>query len=281
MRHFFYCVLLIHCLNTAAAQSPSRVVFQRMVDACERNRSGQFVLHSKERLQNGKFIDSQMRVKYQTSPKKVYLHCIDPHAGTEVLFRQGWLENKLYINPSGFPYMNLKLSPFNSMVRKDSHHTVYQIGFDYIASMIRYYSAKHGERFYRYLQLKDTVQFENKKCIHLQFEFREFQQLSYTVKAGETITSIAEQFHLNDYSILLLNPDIDDFDDVSAGQKIRIPNFYNRRVDFYVDMVTWLPLVQEVYDAKGLYERYELRDFVNDPSFASDEFSPEYTGYTF
>jgi hypothetical protein len=271
----------IFSISIAAGQNPAKGVMMKMVSACDANKSGKFTLRSIERLVNGKMTESTMLVKYIAKPKKIYLYCVEPSPGTEVLFREGWLNDRLYVNPSGFPYVNLKLSPFSSLVRKDTHHTIYQIGFEYIATMIHFYSEMYGERFYRYLNIKDTVNFDNRKCIHLSFEFKEFQQVRYTVLPGETITTIADKFHLNDYSILLLNPDIPDYDNVKAGQVIRIPNFYNRRVDFYVDTFTWLPLIQEVYDDKGLFERYELKSFVNNPDFTADEFTPEFKGYSF
>jgi hypothetical protein len=263
------------------AQSPAKTVFNKMLDACDRNRGVKFTLHSIERLQNGKMSESTMLIKYQVEPLQIYLYCVHPSAGTEALYREGWLNNRLYIHPNGFPYVNLKLSPFSSLVRKDTHHTIYQIGFQYIATMIHFYVGMYGDRFFRYLNIKDTVTFDNRKCIHLVFEFREYQQLRYTVLAGETVSTIAEKFHLNDYSILLLNPDVNDYDAVKPGQEIRIPNFYNRRVDFYVDQLTNLPLIQEVYDDKGLFERYELKSFVNEPDFSAEEFTPVFAGYSF
>src|SRR5690606_11374718 len=103
----------------------------------------------------------------------------------------------------------------------------------------------------------------------------------YTVKEGESITSIAHNKRLNDYSLLALNPQVDDYDDVRPGEVIRIPAFYNKRVDFYLELRSWLPLVQMIYDEKGLFEKYELKSFVLNPSFSPAEFTPEYEDYKF
>lgn len=277
-RSLIFIFLLFSFLGNA---QPARKVFQNMLNACERNRSGKFTLISYERMENGKMAESKMLVKYLAEPKTVYLYCVYPNAGTEVLFRKGWINDRLFIHPTGFPFVNIKLSPFHPLVRKDAHHTVYQIGFDYIAGMIRYYSGIYGERFYRYLQLKDTVMFDNRTLIHLQYEFKEYQQIKYTVQAGENVTAIAAKFHLNDCSILALNPDVSGFNDVKAGEQIRIPNFYNRRVDFFVDSQNWLPLIQEVYDDKGLFERYEVKSYIHEPHFSDDEFTPSFKDYRF
>ncbi len=281
MRVFYFFCLLFVSVGAFAQSSSPRDLMLKMVTACEENRSGKFTLHSVERLINGKITESSMIVKYQVKPKKLYLLLVDPNAGTEVLFREGEVDDKMLINPSGFPFVNLKLSPFSSLVRRDNHHTIYQIGFDYISSMIRYYLNVYGENFYNYLSIKDTINWDHHTCIHMVCNFKEFETILYTVKVNETLTTIAEKYHLNDYSILVLNPTISDFHKVHAGQIIQIPNFYNRRVDFYVDTVTFLPLIQEIHDSKGMFERYELKSFIANPSFAPDEFTPEFSEYSF
>ena len=256
-------------------------ILEKMLNACETIKTGKFTLKSFERLTKGEMSESLMLVKYEAEPKKVYLYLVTPNAGTEVLYRHGWINDKLYINPSGFPFVNVKMSPYSSLVRKDTHHTIHQIGFDYISSMIRFYLNMYGENFYKYLSIKDTVKWENHTCIQLSYDFTEFDTRPYTVCAGETVTTIGAKLHLNDYSILLMNPGISDYDHVHLGQVIKVPNFYNRRVDFYVDKATWLPVVQEVYDRKGLYERYELKSFIINPKFESDEFSPTFKDYKY
>lgn len=282
MRKFFFLSIVFLLCNSAFSQTvKSRQILEKMLNACETIKTGKFTLKSFERLTNGKMSESVMLVKYEAEPKKVYLYCVTPNAGTEVLYRYGWINDKLYINPTSFPFVNIKMSPFSSLVRKDTHHTIHQIGFDYISSMIRFYLNMYGENFYNYLSIKDTVRWENHTCIQLTYDFTEYEARPYTVRTGETITTIGAKLHLNDYSILLMNPGISDYDHVHTGQIIQVPNFYNRRVDFYIDKVTWLPLVQEVYDRKGLYERYELKSFILNPNFEFDEFTPTFKDYKF
>ena len=79
----------------------------------------------------------------------------------------------------------------------------------------------------------------------------------------------------------MLNPSIDGFDNVRSGQVIKIPNFYCRMIEFYIDKVSWLPLRQLISDQKGLYEKYEMKSFLLNPVFKTDEFSPEFGEYKF
>ncbi len=282
MRKLFLLSSLVLFFFSAFSQTPKpKEILEKMLNACEAIKTAKFTLKSFERLTNGVMSESVMLVKYEAEPKKVYLFCVNPNAGTEVLYRHGWINDKLFINPSGFPFVNMKLSPYSSLVRKDTHHTIHQIGFDYISSMIRFYLNMYGENFYKYVSIIDTIKWENHTCIQLSYDFTEFDTRPYTVSTGETVTTIGAKLHLNDYSILLMNPGISDYDHVHPGQVIKVPNFYNRRVDFYIDKVTWLPLVQEVYDKKGLYERYELKSFIFNPKFESDEFTPTFKDYTY
>jgi hypothetical protein len=278
-------ILLQCCLfisfASIAQKNVERELVKKMLLSCTALKSAKFTLKSAERLVNGNFSYSELIVKLETVPRKVYLYCVNPNAGTEVLWKQGWIGEKLYISPTGFPYVNIRLSPYSSLVRKDSHHTVYEIGFDYVSEMIQYYQKAYGEKFYTYINIIDTVQWDNHTCYQLSFDFTDFSTYEYTVKTGETITSIATRLHLNDYSLLLYNSSVSDYDEIEQGQVIKVPNFYNRRVDFFIDAITFLPLRQEIYDAKGLYEKYEMKSFLHNPKFNAEEFSTEYAEYKF
>ena len=79
----------------------------------------------------------------------------------------------------------------------------------------------------------------------------------------------------------MMNPSVKDYEDVHEGQIIRVSNYYNRKIEFYIDRNTWLPLRQMIYDQKGLYERYEVKNFIWNPVFKADEFSRENKEYKF
>jgi hypothetical protein len=224
---------------------------------------------------------SEMHIKLQVHPRCLYLNCINPNQGVEGLWKEGWMGNRVMLNPNGFPYINLKISPYSDLIRKDTHHTIHEIGFDYLTAMVQYYSRFYGQRFYDYLSIEDTLMWENRSCIRLAFNFKDYDYILYTVSMGEDLTAIGNKLHLNDYTIMRKNPSIHNYHDIHPGQVIKVPNFYNRKVEFWVDRATWLPLVQIVYDEKGLYEKYELRNFLLNPVLDPGEFSPDYKEYKF
>ena len=56
---------------------------------------------------------------------------------------------------------------------------------------------------------------------------------------------------------------------------------FARKIVFYVDLQSHLPLVQEIYDEKGFFEKYEYKSFVLNPAFDPQEFTSEYKDYGF
>jgi hypothetical protein len=191
------------------------------------------------------------------------------------------MNNHVLINPNGFPFINLKLDPYNSLLRRDGHHTVKELGFDYILSMVNHYRTKLGDKFYSYLNIKDTIDWDGRKLICLVFDYTDFTYTPYTVKKGENVTTIGIRNYVNDYMIVSGNEKIKDYHDVKTGQQVVIPNCFGKKIIFGVDLKTMLPLLQEVYDDKGLFEKYELKSFVINPKFEPDEFTSSFKDYHF
>lgn len=269
-------------VNSINTDLPAKQLMLKMLAACDALKSAKFILKSKEKERNGTIQESEMFVKLQSFPtKKLYLYLIKPQTGVEVLWKRGESSNKVLINPNGFPYFNLKLGMHNSLLRSDSHHIVSEIGFDYLTTMTRHHIDKIGDSFFNYVSISDTLQWDNHTCYELTVDYAPFKYFYYTVKLNETITTIANKFHVNDYALLNQNPQISDYDDVKPGQVIRIPNFYNRKIVMYVHHENFLPLVQTIYDETGLLEKYEMTSFALNPAFHHEEFSSEYYQYGF
>ena len=253
----------------------------QMMSACEKLRSASFILSTTERIKDGSTEKGEMFVKLQHVPLCMYLHIYKPNAGVEILFRKDDWGHNLYVNPNGFPYMNLKLDMNSLKVRKNAHHSVGDIGFDYLMNMIRHYKSVFGEKLYSYLSITDTITFEKHSCMKMEFDYPEFGYTDYVVKENEDIVDIATKNFVHEYMIVSANKDVDDIHDVDAGQHIRIPNMFARKIIFYVDLQSHLPLVQEIYDEKGFFEKYEYKSFVLNPVFDPGEFTSEYKDYGF
>ena len=126
------------------AQVDERKALDQMLNACEKLRSASFILSTSERLKNGSMEKGEMFVKLQHVPLCMYLHIYQPNVGVEILYRKDDWKNSLYVNPNGFPYVNLKLDMNSKNVRKNSHHSISDIGFDYLLNMIHSISINDG-----------------------------------------------------------------------------------------------------------------------------------------
>jgi outer membrane lipoprotein-sorting protein len=276
-----FLLLLFLPLMLKAQVDSERKALDQMLDACEKLKSASFILTTSERIKSGTIEKGEMFVKLQHVPLCMYLHIYNPNPGVEILFRKDEWKDILYVNPNGFPYVNLKLDMNSKNVRKNSHHSISDIGFDYLVNMINHYKTDFGEKVYDYLAITDTVKFERHNCLKMEFDYPEFGYKNYVVKKDETVVDIAKKNYVHEYMIVSANKNVDDIHDIKEGQQLRIPNMFARKIIFYVDLQNHLPLVQEIYDEQGFFEKYEYKSFVLNPAFDPAEFTSGYKDYGF
>jgi hypothetical protein len=281
MKNFILFFLLFPAVNVYSQSSSITEIIRRMNKANSAVHTAKFTMFGEERLRNGKLMVSERLVKLRLNPKQVYFYSVMPNPGMEVLWKQGWQENKMMISPGSFPYVTFNLKYNSSLARKDSHHSIADMGFEYVIGLINYYVSTHGDKIFDYVRIVDTVQWDNHSCVHISLNFPGFKMVSYTVVPGENVADISRKLHVNDYMILMMNPSVDDFDDVKAGQIINVPNFYAKRIEFFIDQKSWLPVRQFIYDSTGLYEHYEFRSLLINPNLDPGEFLSTYKDYKF
>ena len=270
--------LLIFSASKGQEYSDAREVYNRMMKSVESIQTCTFIINIEERVFD-KYIISRHHVKLQTKPFKTYLKSEFPVKGAEVLYIADANQGRALIYPNRFPFINVNLLPGNSLLRKNHQYTIAQMGFGHLHSVLKGYEMKERDNFYRKLLLLKSK--EHPDDLILEIRNNEFGYINYKVMKGETLTTIAEKFLLNDQMILELNPDCDYYDDVRPGQVITLPNSFGRRIIFYIDRQTGLPLKQVIYDDKGLFSKVEFTSFVLNPVFRSNEFTKDFQGYGF
>lgn len=248
-------------------------------EAVKRAQTLSFHLEKRERI-NGVMVTQNNSVKFQKKPLKVYMKQDSPNKGMEVLFIEGSNQNKLLINPNGFPWVTLNLDPFNPKVRQNQHHTIYESGFDYVVSMVETLFARHKDMA-QHAKVDGTIVWDNRECHKIIIQNPHFKYIDYTVKANETVNSIAKTRGIGAYMILDKNPQIKDYDAIRAGQVIKIPTEYSLKFIFYLDKQNLMPVVIKVYDELGLYEEYKYSKVQVNPKFDSHDFSRNNQQYKF
>jgi len=257
------------------------VIFSQMIKNCDALKSARYTMEKTERLCSGKHVSTKINVKLQNNPTKVYVYSVLPTVGAEVLYVPGTNDNKVLVNPNSFPYINFSLSPDNFLIRNNTHHSIREIGFRYINNVFKSNMVKHQEDFASHLSMEGDVDWKGHRCYKVVLFNANYGFQNYQVLAGENLVTIARKLDLSEYSILCLNPAVDDYDDVNAGDKIVVPNSYGKNIILYIDKISYLPLMQSISDDKGLFEQYEISNLAINPVFATDEFTPDFKDYNF
>ena len=256
-------------------------VISGMLTSCDNLKTASFVLKSTERMKDGTFHVSEIIVRLQRKPLKVYVYCVNPNPGAEALWRTNEIDNRVLINPNGFPFFNLRLNPRNPLLRKGQHHTIEEIGFDYIANVFKHYIGKYKEELYRNFSLSGQEIFDSRNCIVLTYNNHSFAYENYSARAGENVTGIARSNFVSDFMLLCINKELKNYDGLKPGQVIKLPVTYGKKIVLYLDKNNYLPIVQMIYDEKGLYEKYEFSSFLLNPKFDEYEFNPKNRRYKF
>ena len=177
--------------------------------------------------------------------------------------------------------MNLHLDPYGSLMRRNQHHTVFDSGFDLMASLLSQQLAAVGNDTSGYLKYFGTKDYEGRQVYHVEFTNPDYAIETYTVQGNESIIDIAKKLNINEYYILEINEDINFYDDVRPNQVINVSSHYSKTMTLYLDTEYLLPFVIWTYDNDGLYEKYAYSKFILNPEFAPQEFEPDFEDYDF
>ena len=168
----------------------------------------------------------------------------------------------------------------SNLLRKDQHHSVKQLGFEYTGDLLNHVYNKYKSKINDYVSINGEVTYDGRKCWNVTLTNKEYKIENYTVLAGEDIIKIARKLRLDEYSLLELN-DIKDFDNVKAGQTIKVMNSLCKKIEMYIDQENYLPLYQKLFDGEGLMATYEYTNLKINPTFKAEEFTEDYSGYDF
>lgn len=269
--------LIISLQSTAAQDSAAKAVISNMIDSVNSLRGFKSVIRKTERIE-GELVLQVSVVKVSSNPYEVYVRQMSPKSGVEILCADGC--KKALINMNGFPWINLTLDPYGMTMRKHQHHTVHDSGFDLLASIL----ARNLQEFNpqeQTLTRKDDVYWLGEKAIQIEMINKAYKTKRYKVNGRENIAEIAKKFNVNEYAILELNPECDNYEDVRNGQELIIPSHYGVTMNLYISKKTMLPLIVRVYDHKGLFEEYDYTKFQLNPQFATNEFEANFVEYDF
>jgi len=250
-------------------------LLKKMFAAMDNLKTVRYHLQCNERIK-GRMQHTESRVKLQISPRKLYLYI----KGIEVLWCEGTNNGNALVNPGSFPYVNLNLDPNGSLMRKDQHHTINEMGYHYLKDIINDGLSKSADIDKNFILLGEEKH-NNRTCYKLSISFPDFAWSSYTAKKNETFVSIARKFHVSEYMMLENNPKHDGYSAVKEGDIIKVPNYYSKLTLLLIDKEYMLPVNNKVFDDKGLFETYEYFDMEVNKPIDQREFTKNFEGYNF
>ncbi|SHJ25647.1 LysM domain-containing protein [Hymenobacter daecheongensis DSM 21074] len=281
IRIFRLPVLALALLPALAATTPppadkltTEQLLTRLTSAIENLKTLRCNVRAQERSGN-KYQHARTAMKMGFNPLRVYLR---NDKGIEVLWVTGQNDGDAWVYPNSFPYVTLSLDPNGSIMRRNQHHSVLDAGFGTIADIIKGSKQRQDHVFERTFRYASDTTITGRPCHILRSDFPQFRYVPYKTTKPETLASIADRFGCGEYRIMERN-DLSPDATVPAGKTLQVPNGYGKRTIICVDQKLFLPLVVQVQDDKGLFEKFEFSDVVANQPIPAAEFAKGYKGY--
>jgi len=275
-----FLAFFIGSILQTSAQDPVQII-DKMRAAISKINQSSFELHSKERF-GDEYLSKKMKFRMQERPKKVYMKDMDK--GVELLYVDGWNKNKGYINPAGFPWINVSLSVYDSRVVEENHHTVFDAGLGFVNTLLNGFegtvkkAGKDRKSLYTY---KEVVRYNGRSCHKIYITPPvDFKYRTYTVKEDMKLIPLSRKIVASEFLIKEKN-NLSYTRTIRKGTQLNVPTAYAKKVIVYIDTKTYLPVVQMLYDDKGLLEKYEYKNISTYPKFGSQEFTTDCEHYGF
>jgi hypothetical protein len=262
--------------EVAAPAITTEQLVSRLSASIENLRYLRCTVRAQERIA-GKINQARSQMKISFKPLRVY---IKNQKNIEVLWVTGQNSGDAWVYPASFPYVTLSLDPNATLMRRNQHHTVLQAGFGTIADLLRSTGLRQDNTFSRSFRYAGDSTLQGRTSYILRSDFPQFKYISYKAGRNETVSTIADRFGCGEFRILERN-DLSPGASIPEGKVVQVPNAYGRRTIVCVDSKTFLPMLIQVLDDKGLFEKFEFSDVQANQPIPLEEFSKDYTGYHF
>ena len=246
--------------------SPQKLI-NKMLIAIQNVNTLAYTLTNTERIA-GKFLTGRQFVKYEKTPFKCFIYLVEPSPGSEVLYVAGKNNNLAIYNPKGFPYIRMNLDPLGNLMQRNNHHPIFDIGFAYFAEVVK----KNMAQTKLQISYDGDTTWDGQFCYKITLQNNNFNYYTYTTKNNESLFGIAHNLGLSLYMIKKLNSTYPALSILVPGTKIKLPSSYAKKIVLYINKITMLPVIQKIFDDKGLYEEYQYQKIIVNPKFTAKDF---------
>jgi hypothetical protein len=266
--------------QTDMPQTNANKLVNSMLHSIEQANTLSYKIKAWERIE-GEMFHTENDVLIQNKPFKVYMKQWVPDKGIEVLYVEGERDGMALINPAGFPYVNVKLDPLGWRMRENHHHTIFESGFRYMANIIQQAIEFAGDRANEFVTVEEGILYEGINCDRLTINNSTFSWKKITAQENISMHNYANNNFLSAYMIINRNADLKLTTELKKGAIIEVPNTYAKKVVLYIDRTTSFPVLQEIYDEDGLFEKYKFLFLNTNPDLKETEFTSSNEAYDF
>lgn len=275
--YFFILALLVAPLLRAQNPEPLQIL-NTMIDRTGTLKTLRYELKKYERV-GGKLLLEHMRFKLRREPFAVYGYQLSPRKGVEVLYPAEPGSQRVLVKPNTFPYVSLTFDPYSDILLENQHQTIFAAGYDQSRRLLLAAREQYKQELPRLVKYEGALIWDGRKCYKLLLQPPAYQIRTYTVQAGDNLFSIAEKLRVSWYKIMELNGIKSPNTSLKVGQVLKVPSDYGKLIRVIIDAERFIPLVLEVEDEVGVFERYEYYGVEVDVPFTEKDFSrnnPEY-----
>ncbi len=264
-------LLLIFSSNTTGyskrSLSEAERIISLMVDSIRTIKTLDFRINAFERVQ-GEYLSAESSVLLTVKPRIIYFR--NEKRKISLYWKEGENSGQAQIKARALLGVPILLDPLGSMIRKNQHYSIFELGFDYFGKIFNHLLTKDKEFLHKNLNYHGKKTINGNNYHALTYENKHFAYLSYKTGKNESVYSIAHQLHISEYLIRVKNNFLSNFNTLKEGTFLMVPNDYCKKLILYLDEKTMLPHSITAYDETGLLENYEYTRLVKNSKLDKD-----------
>jgi hypothetical protein len=275
---FLFFVIAFQYAQSQNIEQSALQLFSKVDSSLRNTNSLKFKVELYARMKKEKDYRQEAIFKIQRKPLKIYYRqFIDDNI--ELLYDETRNKEKALVNPDGFPYTNLNLSPYSPLILKRQHHSIFEADPLYTLDQMKkmFDDCKPDKCF---IELYDTL-IDGKSYKIIKYDNPYYKIEKFKTKNDIHILDLSKELGVNFYSLVCLNDDFDSSTEIEKGEDVVYPTSYAKRIYLIINQKTNQILEAQVYDGKGLFEKIKYLWIKKDVVFKEIDFQKDNPEYNF
>ena len=277
------CLQLAVSAGDLTIDPKAKAAIDRLDKAWAGVKTATYKMKKHERMRNDKESREENLVKFR-KPADVYINCIKPCTGQEVIYAPGKNEKQLRVHPGRFPDLTLWLDVHGDLVMNNQHHPIYHMDIGYgIDITRRTFKAVETDAQGEKCEYGGAVTRNGRTGDLVRLIAGNRAPKMVEAKKGETFLTMGRRIGADAYMMYVANPEVSSVNSKLGGGKLyRVPAYYAEKTEMVIDVETGYLLDLTLWNGDGeIYEHYEYLDFVANPPLTDLDFDEKNPAYKF